>query len=34
MGRRKIVKYQEIENKTSKGVTYIKRKKGVIKKAM
>ena len=34
MGKRKITKFEEIENKVSKYVTYCKRKKGVIKKAM
>ena len=34
MGKRKITSFDEIENKVSKYVTYCKRKKGVIKKAM
>lgn len=34
MGKRKIEVYEEIENKISKNVTYCKRKKGVIKKAI
>lgn len=34
MGKRKITKFEEIENRVSRYVTYCKRKKGVIKKAM
>ena len=34
MGKRKITHYEEIEDKVSRYVTYCKRKKGVIKKAM
>ena len=34
MGKRKITKFEEIENKVSRYVTYCKRKKGVLKKAM
>jgi uncharacterized protein YaiI (UPF0178 family) len=34
MGKRKITNFEEIENKVARYVTYCKRKKGVIKKAM
>ena len=34
MGKRKITNYVEIEDRLVKSVTYCKRKKGVIKKAM
>ena len=34
MGKRKIEKYEEIEDKVGRYVTFCKRKRGVIKKAM
>ena len=34
MGKRKITSFEEIASKSAKNVTYCKRKKGVIKKAM
>ena len=34
MGKRKLENYDQIEDKAGRNVTYSKRKKGVIKKAM
>ena len=34
MGRKKITDYQEIPDQSSKTVTYNKRKRGIIKKAV
>ena len=34
MGRKKITEYQEIQDTCSKTVTYNKRKRGIIKKAV
>ena len=34
MGRKKITEFEEIQDKQTKAITFSKRKKGVIKKAM
>lgn len=34
MGKRKILKFERIEDNNQRNITYIKRKKGLVKKAM